>query len=246
MSRAGGQRLQEGSASASERLESASGGEPWSAAPPVASRPVPVPVPAHGRAHSHGERAHLEASRAAAVAATAAGAASPGAREAPFSGAARACSRAVRPRPLLSWTLSSRCNPLLRRDEARRGEATLRLQAHGAPASAPSRGDHARRVQPGAEGGCRGRRSGQPGRPGTTFYIWPLGPARRGRRCWRRDTLRSPGRPRGQGEGPAGQCTWGSSPRPSACAPRPATGPQRPILPAAASPPGPCSLLRAS
>lgn len=125
-----------------------------------------------------------------------------------------------------------------------RGDAPL--AGAPSPASAPGRGDHARRVQPGAEGGCRGRRSGQPGQPGTTFYIWPLGPARRGRRCWRRDTLRSPGRPRGQGEGPAGQCTWGSSPRPSACAPRPATGPQRPILLAAASPPGPFSLLRAS
>lgn len=125
-----------------------------------------------------------------------------------------------------------------------RGDAPL--AGARSPASAPGRGDHARRVQPGAEGGCRGRRSGQSGRPRTTFYIWPLGPARRGRRCWRRDTLRSPGRPRGQGEGPAGQCTWGSSPRPSACAPRPATGPQRPILLAAASPPGPFSLLRAS
>lgn len=125
-------------------------------------------------------------------------------------------------------------------------EGDAPLAGARSPASAPGRGDHARRVQPGAEGGCRGRRSGQPGRPGTTFYIWPLGPARRGRRCWRRDTLRSPGRPRGQGEGPAGQCTWGSSPRPSACAPRPATGPQRPILLAAASPPGPFSLLRAS
>lgn len=197
LSRASGQQPQGDSASAEERSERASRGTPWPATPPEASLSCP-PSPrtvAHTRTGSaptwnRAERRQQQQQQQGRHPRAHGRRHSAGLRgHAPGLFARARCSRCF------PWTRSSCCSP--GRGVERRRAACRRTDPR------------ARRVQPAAEGGCKGRRSGQSGRPGTTHG--EVGSAGGGTRC---DHLGDPG---DRGRAPPDNAPGGQAP-----APRPA------------------------
>lgn len=240
VSRASGQRPRGDSALAEgQRSESASRGNPGPAAPPGASLPVPPPR-ALSRTLARGARPPGTQPSGGSSSSSSSNSSRGGIPGRTGGAIQRGCAGILPGRvpapaaPAALLDLQLLLHPLLRRSEA-----TRRLQAHGPPRARQAAGTTRVESSPGrreaAEGGVVDSLAGR-GLLSTSGPWAPhgeVGAAGGGTRC---DRLGDPGDKR---EGPAGQCTWGSGPRPSACAPRPATGPQRPILLAAASPPGP-------